>query len=62
MKVLEQVSSPRIVACDTMNFWIDNKLDELKELLGRVNILIINDSEARQLSEEPLMAPERQER
>ncbi|MCY3825864.1 MAG: PfkB family carbohydrate kinase [Candidatus Dadabacteria bacterium] len=55
MKVLEQVSSPRIVACDTMNFWIDNKLQELKTLLGRVNILIINDSEARQLSEEPLM-------
>ena len=39
-----------------MNFWIDNKLEELKTLLGRVNILIINDSEARQLSEEPLMA------
>ena len=56
MKVLEQVSSPRIVACDTMNFWIENKLDELKELLGRVNILIINDSEARQLSEEPLIS------
>ncbi len=55
MKVLEQVSSPRVVACDTMNFWIDNKLEQLKELLGKVNILIINDSEARQLSEEPLM-------
>ena len=56
MKVLEQVSSPRVVACDTMNFWIENKLQELKKLLGRVNILIINDSEARQLSEEPLVA------
>lgn len=56
MKVLEQMSSPRIVACDTMNFWIDNKLEELKKLLGRVNILIINDSEARQLSEEPLIS------
>ena len=56
MKVLEQVSSPRVVACDTMNFWIENKLDELKKLLGRVNILIINDSEARQLSEEPLIS------
>ncbi len=55
MKVLEQVNSPRIVACDTMNFWIENKLEELKELLGKVNILIINDSEARQLSEEPMM-------
>ena len=56
MKVLEQVSSPRVIACDTMNFWIENKLDELKKLLGRVNILIINDSEARQLSEEPLIS------
>ncbi|MCY3625087.1 MAG: PfkB family carbohydrate kinase [Candidatus Dadabacteria bacterium] len=55
MKVLEQVKSPRVVACDTMNFWIDNKLEELKTLLGRVNILIINDSEATQLSQEPLM-------
>ena len=56
MKVLEQVSSPRVIACDTMNFWIENKLEELKQLLRRVNILIINDSEARQLSEEPLIA------
>lgn len=55
MKVLEQVNSPRIVACDTMNFWIENKPEELKGLLGKVNILIINDSEARQLSEEPMM-------
>ena len=55
MKVLEQASSPRVVACDTMNFWIDNRLEALKTLLGRVNILIINDSEARQLSEEPMM-------
>ena len=55
MKVLEQVNSPRIVACDTMNFWIENKPEELKRLLGKVNILIINDSEARQLSEEPMM-------
>ena len=55
MKVLEQVNSPRIVACDTMNFWIESKLEELKKLLGKVSILIINDSEARQLSEEPLI-------
>ena len=55
MKVLEQVNSPRIVACDTMNFWIESKLGELKKLLGKVSILIINDSEARQLSEEPLI-------
>ena len=56
MKVLEQMSSPRIVACDTMNFWIENSPEKLKELLARVHILIINDSEARQLSEESMMA------
>ncbi len=55
IKVLEQIRSPRMVACDTMNFWIDNKLEPLKELLSKVNALIINDSEARQLSGEPLI-------
>lgn len=56
MRVLEQVRSPRVVACDTMNFWIDGKPDALRELLGKTNILVINDSEARQLSREPLIA------
>lgn len=56
MKVLEQVRSPRLVASDTMNFWIDSKLGELKELLGKVNVLFINDSEARQLSGESLIS------
>lgn len=56
MRVLEQVRSPRVVACDTMNFWIDGKPDALRELLGKTNILLINDSEARQLSREPLIA------
>lgn len=55
LKVLDQVDSPKIVACDTMNFWIENKLDELKEIISRVNILIINDSEARELAREPLI-------
>lgn len=55
LKVLDQVNSPKVVACDTMNFWIENKLSELKELISRVNILIINDSEARELSGEPLI-------
>ncbi|NIP29088.1 MAG: sugar kinase [Candidatus Dadabacteria bacterium] len=55
LKVLDQVESPKIVACDTMNFWIENKVEKLKELLKRINILIINDSEARELSGEPLI-------
>jgi sugar/nucleoside kinase (ribokinase family) len=48
--VLEQVRSPRFVACDTMNFWISGKRDELLRLLQRVNLLMVNDSEARELS------------
>jgi sugar/nucleoside kinase (ribokinase family) len=50
--VLDQVDKPRIVACDTMNFWIEGKLEELKKTLGRVDILLINDAEARELSGE----------
>jgi sugar/nucleoside kinase (ribokinase family) len=51
-EVLEQVSSPRIVACDTMNFWIHGKADELRKTLARVQILLVNDTEARELSGE----------
>lgn len=52
LQVLEQVHSPRLVACDTMNFWIEGKRDALLELLGRVDVLLVNDGEARQLSGE----------
>ena len=55
MKVLDQVNSPKLVACDTMNFWIENKLDELIETLKHIDILIINDSETRELAGEPLI-------
>ncbi len=51
--VLGQTKSPRVVAADTMNFWIESKRDSLIETLKRVNILLINDSEARQLTDEP---------
>ncbi|HEX2166364.1 MAG TPA: PfkB family carbohydrate kinase [Longimicrobiales bacterium] len=50
LDVLEQVRSPRFVACDTMNFWIEGKRPELLELLKRVDLLMVNDSEARELS------------
>jgi sugar/nucleoside kinase (ribokinase family) len=50
--VLDQVEGPRLVACDTMNFWIERKPRELRETLSRVDILLINDAEARQLSGE----------
>ncbi|OGU65557.1 MAG: sugar kinase, partial [Stygiobacter sp. GWC2_38_9] len=51
--VLEQLDNPKFIVCDTMNFWINGALDDLKKVLGRVNVLIINDSEARLLSKEP---------
>ncbi|MDA8169317.1 MAG: PfkB family carbohydrate kinase [Nitrospiraceae bacterium] len=52
-KVLGQVKSPRLVAADTMNYWIENRKDELLETLKLVDILTINESEARELSGEP---------
>jgi sugar/nucleoside kinase (ribokinase family) len=48
--VLEQTKKPRFVACDTMNFWIEGKRPELLRLLERVDMLLLNDEEARQLS------------
>lgn len=52
LDVLRQVERPRLVACDTMNFWIESRRNELLELLGHVDILLLNDAEARQLTEE----------
>jgi sugar/nucleoside kinase (ribokinase family) len=51
-RVLEQVERPRVVACDTMNFWIHGKPAEVRETLAKVQILLINDQEARELSGE----------
>ena len=51
-KVLDQMDAPAMVVLDTMNFWMDSALDELKRVIKRVDILTINDSEARQLSGE----------
>jgi sugar/nucleoside kinase (ribokinase family) len=48
--VLEQVKKPRLVACDTMNFWIGGKPDDLRALVKRVDLLVVNDEEARQLA------------
>jgi len=56
LEVLDQVTSPRLVAADTMDFWIEGTPDELREVLRRVDVLIINDSEARQLSNEANLA------
>jgi sugar/nucleoside kinase (ribokinase family) len=48
--VLNQMERPRLVACDTMNFWIEGKRDTLLDLLPRLDLLLVNDSEARELS------------
>jgi sugar/nucleoside kinase (ribokinase family) len=48
--VLEQVTKPSLVVCDTMNYWIQSKKAALMALLERVDVLMVNDSEARELS------------
>ena len=48
--VLEQVRKPKLVACDTMNYWIQSRKAALLALLERVDLLMVNDSEARELS------------
>lgn len=50
--VLDQVRQPGLVVCDTMNYWIERTPDELKETLRRVDVLLINDAEGRELSGE----------
>ena len=52
LEVLEQVARPKLVACDTMNFWISSKPEALKKVLQRVDIVVINEGEARQLTGE----------
>ena len=52
LDVLQQVEKPRLVACDTMNFWISSRRADLLALLPHVDVLTVNDAEARQLTEE----------
>jgi sugar/nucleoside kinase (ribokinase family) len=51
--VLEQMRAPKLVACDTMNYWIESKRPSLLKTLSMIDLLIINDAETRQLAEEP---------
>ena len=53
LEVLQQIKNPKLVACDTMNFWIEGKKAELIKTLAKVDILIINEAEVRQLADEP---------
>lgn len=50
MKVLEQVKSPKVVGMDTMNFWISSKKEELLKVLKKVNVLLVNETEAKILT------------
>ena len=51
LDVLKQVKRPKLVACDTMNFWIQSRRPDLLELLEHVDLVTLNDGEARQLTE-----------
>jgi sugar/nucleoside kinase (ribokinase family) len=53
LSVIDQLQKrPKLIAMDTMNFWMDIALDDLKKVITKVDVLLINDSEARQLSGE----------
>jgi sugar/nucleoside kinase (ribokinase family) len=52
LDVLTQMEKPTLVACDTMNFWIESRRPDLLKLLERVDCITLNDGEARQLSEQ----------
>jgi len=49
LSVLRQMNNPEFVVLDTMNFWIDNKKEELIEAIKNADVLLLNDGEARQL-------------
>ena len=51
LEVLKQVARPKLIACDTMNFWIQSRRPDIIELLKHVDLMTLNDSEARQLTE-----------
>lgn len=51
LHVLDQIENPKLVVCDTMDIWIENKKSELLEVFKRVDVVLLNDSEARQLGE-----------
>ena len=52
LSVLKQVKKPRLVACDTMNYWISSKKDALMEVVKKIDIFFLNETEARLLTGE----------
>jgi sugar/nucleoside kinase (ribokinase family) len=51
LDVLRQVQRPKLVACDTMNFWIESRRPDIVELIKHVDLITLNDGEARQLTD-----------
>jgi sugar/nucleoside kinase (ribokinase family) len=51
LDVLKQVNKPTLVACDTMNFWIESRRPDILELIKHVDLITLNDGEARQLTD-----------
>lgn len=56
LQVLDQIEAPTLVGCDTMNYWISGTPDTLAEVIGRIDMITLNDEEARQLSGDPNLA------
>lgn len=52
LSVIDQVSNPKLIVLDTMNFWMDTTWDLLQEVIAKVDVITVNDEEARQLSGE----------
>lgn len=52
MSVIEQMKDPKLIVLDTMNFWMDNTLPELMQVIAKVDLIAVNDEEARQLTGE----------
>ena len=52
-EVLKQTRNPKVIAADTMNFWISSKIDDLLKILKKLDILLINENEAKLLTGEP---------
>jgi len=56
LELLDQLESPKFVAADTMNCWIENHSDDLKRLMKRIDAIIINEGEARMITQEDNLA------
>jgi len=52
-QVLEQIAAPRLSMCDTMNLWLDTMPEQVRAMIGRVDITLMNDAEAKQLTGDP---------